>query len=342
MLANRSPKTSGLRAGFTLIELLVVIALIGILAGLLVPAVVGRGMRRVRLASVRMEISQLESAIARFRGNYNMDPPSSITLYENPANNNGWTSVSPSPLAIESRALIRQLWPQFNFAAIRDINGNGDPDDLPITLSQGECLVFFLGGINGNAVPDPNAVPPVVLTLTSDNNNPDKHIGACTGFSKNLANPFARGGYREAPLFEFLPARFSDVDADGFPEYFDPLPNQTMPYLYYSSYDGQGYRDTVAPFEFDTTASGSAGLSAAYRQGTAATAPRWKANSFQIISPGYDRPYGYGGTYLPTGSDGLPLPLCDAIGSTPAPTQKQRDYESDNITNFSQGELQPL
>ena len=330
MLANRSPKTSGLRAGFTLIELLVVIALIGILAGLLVPAVVGRGMRRVRLASVRMEISQLESAIARFRGNYNMDPPSSITLYENPANNNGWTSVSPSPLAIESRALIRQLWPQFNFAAIRDINGNGDPDDLPITLSQGECMVFFLGGINGNTVPG---------SASADNNIP-LHIGACTGFSKNLANPFARGGYREAPLFEFLPARFSDVDADGFPEYFDPLPNQTMPYLYYSSYDGQGYRDTVAPFEFDTTASGSAGLSAAYRQGTAATAPRWKANSFQIISPGYDRQYGYGGTYLPTESDRLPV--CPAIGSTPAPTQKQRDYESDNITNFSQGELQPL
>ena len=326
MLANRSPKTSGPRAGFTLIELLVVIALIGILAGLLVPAV-GSVMRRVRITSVRTEISQLESAIARFRANYNMDPPSSITLYEAVA---GWDGDA------NSKALVRQMWPQFNFAnPSLDINGDGDFTDT-ITLTQGECLVFFLGGMGGNTVPG---------APTEYNNNP-KYIGACTGFSKNPANPFARGGNREAPLFEFLPARFSDLaetpsfpNGDGFPEYRDPLPNQTTPYLYYSSYDGQGYRDTVAPFEFDTTASGSAGLSAAYRQGTAATAPRWKANSFQIISPGYDRQYGYGGTYLPTESDRLPV--CPAIGSTPAPTQKQRDYEADNITNFSQGELQP-
>jgi len=306
MLANRSPKTSGPRAGFTLIELLVVIALIGILAGLLVPAV-GSVMRRVRITSVRTEISQLESAIARFRANYNMDPPSSITLYEAVA---GWDGDA------NSKALVRQMWPQFNFATPRDINGDGDTADT-ITLSQGECLVFFLGGINGNAAGSASA----------DNNIP-LQIGACTGFSKDPANPFARGGNREAPLFEFLPARFTDLaeipsfpNGDGFPEYRDPLPAQTKPYLYYSGYDGTGY---VAG-EFI-----GGGLTQHYRTATGATAPAWKANSYQIISPGYDKEYGSGGPYVATGNDHL---------ATLPPTD--RHLESDNITNFSQGELQP-
>ncbi len=316
MLANRSPKTSGPRAGFTLIELLVVIALIGILAGLLVPAV-GSVMRRVRITSVRTEISQLESAIARFRANYNMDPPSSITLYEAVA---GWDGDA------NSKALVRQMWPQFNFAnPSLDINGDGDFTDT-ITLSQGECLVFFLGGMGGNAAGSASA----------DNNIP-LQIGACTGFSKNPANPFARGGNREAPLFEFLPARFTDLaetppspnptgipsfpNGDGFPEYRDPLPNQTMPYLYYSGYDGTGY----VTGEFV-----GGGLTQPYRTAKAATAPAWKANSYQIISPGYDKEYGSGGPYVATGNDHL---------ATSPPTD--RHLESDNITNFSPAELQP-
>ncbi len=317
MIATRSTNSSHRRNAFTLIELLIVIAIIGILIGFLVPAVSG-ALKRARVVSVKAEISQLETAIGKFRSVYNMDPPSSIKLYEAASD---WAGDP------DSRALIRQLWPQFNFGMDRYINSDTDQTDV-INLSVGECLVFFLGGINVTNTPGV------------------ANIGGCTGFSKNPADPFARGGNREAPLFEFLPARFTDLaeipafpNGDGFPEYRDPLPTQTMPYLYYSSYDGQGYRDTVAPFEFDTTASGSAGLSAAYRQGAAATDPRWKVNSFQIISPGYDRQYGYGGTYVGSGSDRLPL--CAAIGSTPAPTQKQRDYEADNITNFSAGELQP-
>ena len=330
MLATRSPNTSDRRTGFTLIELLMVIAIIGILIALLVPAV-GGALKRARVTSVRAEISQLETAIGKFRSVYNMDPPSSIMLFENPANNNGWTSASPSAAAIQSRALIRQLWPQFNFAALRDINGNGNTTDAPIALSQGECLVFFLGGMNGNTVPG---------SATADNNIPNTtipllHIGACTGFSKNPADPLARTGNREAPLFEFLPFRFTDVDGDGFPEYRDPLPSQTMPYLYYSGYDGTGY----APAEF-----GGGALSEPYRTGTALAAPLWKPNSYQIISPGYDRAYGYGGAYVASGTDRLPIDPTAYTGATPAqtpPTPAQRAPETDNITNFSAGELLP-
>ena len=316
MIATRSPNRSNRRTGFTLIELLMVIAIIGILIALLVPAV-GGALKRARVTSVRAEISQLETAIGKFRAVYNMDPPSSITLYETVA---GWSGDA------NSRALIRQLWAQFNFAAARDINGDGDMTDT-ITLSQGECLVFFLGGMNGNTVPG---------SATADNNIPNAttpllHIGACTGFSKNPADPFARGGTREPPFFEFLPARFTDAGTpNGFPEYRDPLPSQTMPYLYYSGYDGTGYQSV----EFQPAVSG--GLWQPYRTAAVLTSPLWKPNSYQIISPGYDRAYGYGGAYLASGTDRLPLPT-----SAPPPTPAQRAPEADNITNFSAGELQP-
>ena len=314
MMATRSPNRSNSRTGFTLIELLMVIAIIGILIALLVPAV-GGALKRARVTSVRAEISQLETAIGKFRSVYNMDPPSLITLYETTA---GWTGDA------NSRALIRQLWPQFNFGAARDINGDGDMTDT-ISLYQCECLVFFLGGMNGNTIPG---------SATADNNipnatNPLLHIGACTGFSKNPADPFARGGNREPPFFEFLPARFTDLDSDGFPEYRDPLPSQTMPYLYYSGYDGTGYNAA----EFQPIVTG--GLWQPYRTGTALTAPLWKPNSYQIISPGYDRDYGYGGAYVASGTDRLPLP------ASPPPTAAARAPEADNITNFSAGELLP-
>ncbi len=313
MLATRSLNRLHRRTAFTLIEVLMVVVIIGILAAFIVPAV-GGALKRARVTSVRVEISQFETAIGKFRSVYNMDPPSNITLYETSA---GWTG-DPN-----SSALIRQLWPQFAFGVPHDINGDGDMTDT-ISLSQGECLVFFLGGMNGNTVPG---------TPTADNNIPG-HIGACTGFSKNPADPFARGGNREAPFFEFLPARFTDLPelpafptGDGFPEYRDPLPSQTMPYIYYSSYDGTGY----ATAEF-----GLGALVQPYRTGAAATAPVWKPNSYQIISPGYDRNYGYGGGYVASGTDRLPLPT-----PAPAPIPAQRAFEVDNITNFSDGELQP-
>ena len=151
-----------------------------------------------------------------------------------------------------------------------------------------------------------------------------------TGFSKNPADPFASGGSREAPLFEFQPSRLTDVDGNKFPEYKDALPGQTSPYLYYSSYDGQGYRETGANAEF-----GGVLLTVAYRQGPNGADPWWKPNSCQIISPGYDRQYGFGGGYIATGTTRLPLP------SSPPPNEAQRIPEADNITNFSDGELQP-
>ena len=330
MMTTRSLNKPHRRNAFTLIELLIVIAIIGILIGFLVPAVAG-AMKRARVVSVKAEISQLETAIGKFRSVYNMDPPSSITLYETAA---GWNLAA----AVNHRATIRQLWPQFDFTyssyASNQRDFNGDGSYTSVTLLRGECLVFFLGGINSTNAPGV------------------ANIGACTGFSKNPVDPFFRGGNREPFFFEFLPARFTDLNNNGFPEYRDPLPSQTTPYLYYSGYDGTAYQSTefFASSSSDPDQTGPSdltrtGLSEPYRTGTALAAPLWKPNSYQIISPGYDRAYGFGGAYVASGTDRLAFVATVYTGATPTalvpPTDDQRKREADNITNFSAGELQP-
>ena len=308
MTGPRKQKTGDRRGGFTLIELMIVIVIIALLIGLLVPAVAG-AISKTRIAGVKTEISNLETAIAKFKIDHGIEPPSFITLHESPAD---WTAD------VNNKSLIRQLWPQFNFALGRDLNGNGTIDTGTAgtyRLAGSECLVFFLGGM-------------FVRDAGSG-------IFSMSGFSKNPADPFSLAlGSREAPLFEFRPERLKDFDGDGIPEYFDALPSQRKPYLYYSSNYGQGYN----PAEFLTsppTPPISYGLYVPYRQGITLTAPVWNGNTCQIVSPGYDGEYGYGGAYLTTGADALP------VGPTPTALAGIRSQEADNITNFSLSVLKP-
>ena len=60
--------------GFTLVEMLVVIAIIGILAGLTVPAVIG-ALRNAKAAAVAMEINQLDAACKAYKEKFGEYPP---------------------------------------------------------------------------------------------------------------------------------------------------------------------------------------------------------------------------------------------------------------------------
>lgn len=296
------------RRGFTLIEVLVVITILAILVALLVPAL-GGAQLRARIVQVRTDISALESAIGQFKSDFSsIEPPSGIIIYEDGSD---WTTNAGNPAVVRSRAIIRQLWPQYDFNMDRDINRDNDEDDS-FNLRGIECLVFFLGG---------------AIEVDDTNGNGYRDAGEQVyhnGFSKNPANPFASGGNRQGPYIEFVNSRLTEsVSNPGFFGYRDPWPSQSAPYVYLSSYDGKGYR--LADLDAGT-------LSHWYLQGTSATSPAWAATKYQIISPGPDGQYGVGGPFQPTQSVALP----GWTRTTPAGTWTAADRaaEADNITNF--------
>ncbi len=278
------PNQNRRHSGFTLIELLVAIGIIAILAGLLLSGI-GGATSTVNKAKAANELRSLETALASFHSEFGSYPPSEITLYEDPT---GWDGDP------RSRSLIQKLWPSFNFALPRNLNLDAEnaraetPDSTDVfTLNGAECLAFFLGGVPQN--------------------------GALIGFSKNPANPFSTtGNNRTGPFHEFIASRFVDTESDDFLEYVDTFAGQTSPIVYFSSYDGRGYRSAeITPL----LANGI------YRQGSATTAPAWKEKTFQLISPGLDGLYGTGGYYSPDDTSGL----------------SQED--ADNLTNFTTGTL---
>src|SRR5690348_15513627 len=107
------------RRAFTLIEVMVVIVILTILVALLLPAI-NRVRVNARIAQVKTEISSLESAIATFKTMYSVDPPSQLVICETAAN---WTSTAAA--VVDSRAKIRQIWPQFDFTISRDFDCDG-------------------------------------------------------------------------------------------------------------------------------------------------------------------------------------------------------------------------
>ena len=251
------------RRGFTLIELLIVIVIIGILMGLIIPAVM-RARTQVQVAAVSTEITQLDQAVTSFKTRFGIEPPSSLTI---PTSATGWTA--------EHRQKVLRVWDQFDFATC---GGLGYPA-TEVNLNGAECLVFFLGGLNSNPSGPANLI----------------------GFSKNPRTPWtAVGENRDVPFYDrFDSDRLVDLDGDGAVEFVDSLPGQTSPFLFFSS-QGKSYRKSNNAtlwddFDVHGGVTNAEDMSLLYLGADNKTPQR--AQGFQIVSPGLDGIYGIGGIY---------------------------------------------
>jgi general secretion pathway protein G len=257
--------------GFSLLELLIAITIIGILAGLILPAI-GNARQTARIAQCRQDINALAAALEQFKTKYGAYPPSRIRLYHN---NTRWNDTS-DPEVQRSRGIIKRFWPKFNFAATTY------PWNAEVDLRGAECLVFFLGGMS-------RAGQPTDLI----------------GFSNNPAAPFDQTATtRTPPFFEFNPGRlnsaFTTAPGYNFQVYLDTLPGQDTPYLYANGDEGSGYSaDDVK--STSSMANQNRLATSAYQQSTGGS--YHNKLTYQLISPGFDHQFGQGGVWNESTAD---------------------------------------
>ena len=122
------------RAGFTLVELLMVITIIGILAGLILPAVL-YALRSVRANAIAMDVQTLANAVDQYKNKWGDFPP------------DGTDST------IFARH-CRKLWPQIAATELTLLTAGSNSSSRPTggVMDPPEALVFFLGGFSSDPI----------------------------------------------------------------------------------------------------------------------------------------------------------------------------------------------
>lgn len=215
------------------------------------------------------EIAQLSVAVAAFKNQFDVDHlPSRIKLSET-------GNYDPKVLLDqESMRYLKKCFPRSNLQKL-DWNGNGmiDAPDKggDVILEGDQCLVFFLGGINGK------------------------------GFGDEPANPTAESKRRIGPFFDFpsnrLQARGNAAGKAGYKSFVDGYGSNV--YAYFSSYSGDDYNH----FE----SSDCAALDVwPYASATKPDLKFMNSKSFQILCAGKNGKFGKG-TIVPDGKPWTPL-----------------------------------
>jgi type II secretion system protein G len=229
-MKRQSPHSK--RAGFTLVEMLVVIAIIGILAGLTVPAVL-RALKHAKAAAVAVEINQLDMACKAYKEKLGEYPPDFAGV-------NFGNAIVRTPA---QNAILRHLakafpryQPGISTIGVGNLTGwlglradiLGSPQcpqcvtgyvgwGLDIRrLTPAGALTFFLGGKPEWRLKSDG----VTLILPGDTSaepfDPNTPVRGFLGFSANPLNPFDNSPSRIRPFYEFdLASLRCFVDTSG-------------------------------------------------------------------------------------------------------------------------------
>ena len=217
------------RFGFTLVEILVVIVIIGILAGLAIPAVNG-AIIKARNTATKVEIDILEQALETYKLNYGDYPPDF----------SDWRKVErhyrrafPEIDNEELKILAQFCWLDQNYDRVAPVVAGGntnsvDPRTQPGTYSYyrpcmdpAEALVWSLGGFSTDAKRPftGNGGP-----LSRRSNFANTTLDACY-------NHFQYNSARDNSLFDFELDGLTLVVANDGSSTFDPIGDGT-PYTY--------------------------------------------------------------------------------------------------------------
>jgi prepilin-type N-terminal cleavage/methylation domain-containing protein len=354
----RVQRSSNLRQGFTLVEILMVVAIIGILVGLLVPAV-GIAYTSVKRRTIALECQSIANAVEQYKNKFGDYPPDG------------------SDLSLLTRHL-RKVFPQIHANEIQLLTGALTPTiqvgNLPASptstavpgavMDPPEAVVFFLGGFSSDPVfPLTGPGGPFYILNGSGVQINSSNIASAASIQYNVD--------RSNSLFEFKQTQLTIDNSSGFTQStedtkcggaLDLLPTYVPPYGLQSPYvyfDARTYMvggTTGTANHYNTLP--DTGIIAPYRsteintKATGLARFRWmNEKSFQLLSAGLDDHYGGSPNlfymYKPQGANssstynsGDSLDASGTVGTNTGFRDSDGSmYQYDNVANFSDGPL---